>query len=54
MKDCKAVKKRVYELINKAEDGDRTSQIFDWTIMILIALSVISIVLESFTRIYTS
>ena len=52
MKDCKAVKKRVYELINKAEDGDRTSQIFDWTIMILIALSVISIVLESFTRIY--
>lgn len=44
-------KKRVFEIISKAEEGDRASRIFDWTIMILIALSVISIILESFENI---
>lgn len=48
----KAIKKRVFEIINKAEDGDRASQIFDWSIMALIALSIISIILESFAGIY--
>ena len=47
----KAIKKRVFELINKAEDGDLVSQIIDWFIMALIALSVVSIILESFTGI---
>ena len=41
-------KKRIFEIINKAEDGDRPSEIFDWLIMALIILSILSIVLESF------
>lgn len=47
-----AVKKRTFELLCKAEDGDRISQIIDWTIMGLIALSVLSIILESFAGLY--
>lgn len=50
--NVKAIKKRVFEIISKAEDGDRASKIFDWSIMILIALSIISIILESFASIY--
>ena len=49
----KAVKQRVFEIISKAEDGDRFSAVFDWSIVALIALSVISIILESFAGIYT-
>lgn len=45
------IKKRVFEIISKAEDGDRASQIFDWFIMALIALSILSIILESFESI---
>ncbi len=47
-----AIKKRIFEIISKAEDGDLVSQIFDWSIMALIALSIISIILESFAGIY--
>lgn len=50
--NVKAIKKRVFEIISKAENGDRASKIFDWSIMILIALSIISIILESFASIY--
>lgn len=50
--NLKAIKKRVFVIISKAEDGDRASKIFDWSIMILIALSIISIILESFANIY--
>ncbi len=49
---AQAVKNRVFELLCKAEDGDRLSRIVDRTIMSLIALSILSIVLESFTSIY--
>ena len=52
MKQKYSLKKRVFEIINKAEDGDLASKIFDWTIMALIALSIISIILESFADIY--
>ena len=48
----RTIKKRVFEIISKAEDGDRASKIFDWSIMILIALSIISIILESFASIH--
>ena len=48
----RTIKKRVFEIISKAEDGDWASEIFDWSIMILIALSIISIILESFASIY--
>ena len=46
---AQAVKNRVFELLCKAEGGDRLSRIVDRTIMSLIALSILSIVLESFT-----
>ena len=49
----KAVKKRIFEIISKAENGDRASAIFDWFIMALITLSILSIILESFSHIYT-
>ena len=45
------LKKRVFEVISKAESGDRLSHIFDGTIMSLIILSVVSIVLESYESI---
>ena len=47
-----AIKKRVFEIISKAEDGDRISKIVDWSIMALIALSILSIILESFQSLY--
>lgn len=50
-KNC-TFKQRIFEIISKAEDGDRISKIFDWVIMTLISLSVISIILESFADIY--
>jgi len=52
MKDYQAIKKRVFEIISKAEDGDTASKIFDWSIMILIALSIVAIILESFAEFY--
>ena len=47
-KQVKKIKIRVFEIINKAETGDWASRAFDIVIMSLIALSIISIVLESF------
>lgn len=52
MANYSSIKKRIFEIISKAEDGDRLSAIFDWSIMALIALSIISIILESFASIY--
>ncbi len=52
MAEKTGVKKRVFEIIGKAEDGDRISRIFDLSIMALIVLSVLSIVLESFRSLY--
>lgn len=51
MKKYAAIKKRVFELISKSEDGDTIGKIVDWTIMALIALSILSIILESFSDI---
>ncbi len=42
------LKKRVFEIISKADEGDRLSRLFDGTIMSLILLSIIAIILESF------
>lgn len=52
MKSLTFLKKRIFEIISKAEDGDRASKIFDWSIMLLIALSIVSIILESFASVY--
>ena len=43
-----ALKQRVFDVISKAEEGDRASRAFDLTVMALILLSVAMIVLESF------
>ena len=45
------MKKRIFDIINKAETGDRASRVFDLGIMALIILSVISIILQSFENI---
>lgn len=42
------MKRRIFNIISKAETGDRASRIFDLGIMTLIILSVISIILQSF------
>jgi len=42
------LKNRAFQIINKAEEGDRASRAFDIGIIALIALSVLSIVLQSF------
>ena len=48
----KKYKKRVFEIISRAEEGDRASAIFDWTIMALIALSILTIILDSFQTLH--
>lgn len=47
------MKRRIFEIISKAENGDRASRIFDVSIMSLIILSVLSIILESFQDVAT-
>ena len=42
-------KQRIFEIINKADEGDKASRLFDGIIMSLICLSIVSIVLESFS-----
>ena len=49
-----ALKKRTFEIISKAENGDRFSSIFDWSIMVLITLSILTIILDSFQNIHDS
>ena len=46
------IKKRFFQIISKAEKGDRASAVFDWTIMILIVLSILTIILDSFKSIH--
>ena len=46
-------KRRVFEIISKGNDGDRASKLFDSVIMVLITVSIISIVLESFNSLAT-
>lgn len=47
------MKRRIFEIISRAEDGDRASRVFDISIMVLIALSVVAIVLQSFESLAT-
>ena len=45
------IRKRVYEIIEKAEDGDIPSTIFDYSIIILICLNIIAIIIGSYSSI---
>lgn len=47
------IKKRVFQIISKADEHDKASKVFDITIMALIVLSVLSIILESFEDLRT-
>ena len=42
------MKRRVFEIISRAENGDRASRVFDVSIMALIFLSILSIILQSY------
>ncbi|KQC14427.1 MAG: potassium channel protein [Desulfuromonas sp. SDB] len=53
MKLYSKIKKRFYEILDKAEPGDKTSRIFDIFIMTLIILNIISVVLETEKGIYS-
>lgn len=46
-----AIKKRVYEIIEKSQPGDRMSRLFDLVLVILIVLNVAAIILASFESI---
>ncbi len=46
------MKRRVYQIIEKAEVGDRASKVFDNTILTLIMLTIVAIVMESFADVY--
>ena len=48
----KRIKQRIFEIVSKSENGDKASSVFDWTIMLLIALSIITIILDSFQGIH--
>ena len=47
------MKKRIFEIISRAEDGDRASRVFDLSIMALIVISILSIILQSFENLAT-
>lgn len=40
-------KKRVFTIIEKGKEGDKSSLIFDWSIIILILLNILALVIES-------
>ena len=47
------MKQRIFEIIERSEKGDKISAYFDYSIMALIILTVVSIVLESFAGLST-
>ncbi|MTI62131.1 MAG: ion transporter [Firmicutes bacterium] len=54
MNDYNYIKNRVYQIIEKAENGDKTSLRFDYFIVTLIFLNVVAIILESYNSIYSN
>ena len=48
------VRKRVYEILAVAADGDKISRIFDISILALIALNVLALILETVEPIYNA
>jgi len=48
------IQKRVYEIVEVADSGDRASRIFDISILSLIALNVLALILETVTPIYNA
>ena len=48
----KKLKRLTYQIIEKAEAGDKKSLVFDCFIIVLIFLNVLAIILESFATLY--
>lgn len=46
------MKTRIYQILEKSEGDDKLSKIFDNTILMLILLTIIAIILESFDTVY--
>ncbi len=46
------IRRRTYEILERAESGDRQSLLVDGVLMVLISLSVVAIVLESIDSLY--
>lgn len=46
------LKRRIFEIISKAGEDDGASTVFDWLIMSLIGLSILTIILDSFQDIH--
>jgi len=42
------IKKRTFEIIEKGEKGDTVSKIFDFFILVLICVNVLSVFVETF------
>jgi len=49
--EYKRLRKRIYEIIEKAEDGDTESAVFDWSLIILILLNILAVIFSSFGNI---
>ncbi len=47
------MKQRIYDIIEKAEDGDKYSKIFDYFLMTVIFLTILGIIFESYDSIAT-
>lgn len=48
------IKLRVFEIIEKANENDTASKVFDYMILLLITLNVLAVIAESFNEIATS
>ena len=44
----KTAGKRVYEILERADEGDAASAVFDWCIILLIITNIAAVILESF------
>ena len=51
MSTRETTRKRVYEIIEKAEVGDTASAVFDWFLIILICLNIVAVICSSFDNI---
>jgi len=52
MNKYRAIQKRIFEIIEKGEKGDRASLCFDYFLITIILLNIIAIILESFEGLY--
>lgn len=48
------IRQRVFQIIEKAKPGDIPSQVFAYSIEVLIALNIVAVILESFSNIKTA